>query len=128
MNVKQLKKQEQVSASALADVEALIKTLETPYLKDVQTMLAHEIKRREAEKVHDAIDQMRKIAADIGMKLEDIVGQAKRTPRGPSGTVPAKYRNPANAAEEWTGRGRQPGWIKDALAGGATIESLAIVA
>jgi len=27
------------------------------------------------------------------------------------GKVPAKYRNPANAKETWSGRGKQPRWL-----------------
>lgn len=43
-------------------------------------------------------------------------------------TPPAvpKYRNPANPEQTWTGRGKKPGWMSDALAAGATLESLLI--
>ena len=40
--------------------------------------------------------------------------------------VAPKYRDPANAAQTWTGRGKQPHWVRDALAGGKTLEQLAI--
>jgi DNA-binding protein H-NS len=36
------------------------------------------------------------------------------------------YRNPSNSAETWTGNGRQPKWVRDALARGARLEELAI--
>lgn len=36
------------------------------------------------------------------------------------------YRNPNNSAETWTGKGRQPKWVRDALARGARLEDLAI--
>jgi DNA-binding protein H-NS len=36
------------------------------------------------------------------------------------------YRNPRNSAETWTGRGRQPKWVREALAGGVRLEDLAI--
>ncbi|MBW2493987.1 MAG: H-NS histone family protein [Deltaproteobacteria bacterium] len=36
------------------------------------------------------------------------------------------YRNPDNSAETWTGRGRQPRWVRDALAAGMSLEDLAI--
>ena len=32
-----------------------------------------------------------------------------------------KYRNPENADETWSGRGRQPKWVQAALAGGETL-------
>jgi len=36
------------------------------------------------------------------------------------------YRNPSNSAETWSGRGRQPKWVREALARGARFEDLAI--
>ena len=35
------------------------------------------------------------------------------------------YRNPRNAAETWSGKGKQPVWIERALAEGYTLASLA---
>ena len=35
------------------------------------------------------------------------------------------YRNPRNAAETWSGKGKQPAWVTRALAEGYTLESLA---
>ena len=35
-----------------------------------------------------------------------------------------RYRNPANPAETWSGRGEQPGWFKQALASGRRPENL----
>jgi len=36
------------------------------------------------------------------------------------------YRNPRNSAETWTGRGRKPKWVREALANGLHLEDLAI--
>ncbi len=36
----------------------------------------------------------------------------------------ARYRNPANPSETWSGRGEQPGWFKQALASGRRPENL----
>jgi DNA-binding protein H-NS len=35
-----------------------------------------------------------------------------------------KYQNPDNAAQTWSGKGKQPKWVEDALASGRTLESL----
>jgi DNA-binding protein H-NS len=40
--------------------------------------------------------------------------------------VAPKYRNPDNAGETWTGRGRQPRWVRAALAEGRTLADLAV--
>lgn len=42
--------------------------------------------------------------------------------------VPPKYRNPTNAKETWTGRGRQPRWVAELVAAGTSLESLIIAA
>lgn len=68
-------------------------------LIDLQTQVREEVKRR------------RKLAQSYRQLSE----------RG--GPV---YRNPSNSAETWTGRGRQPKWVRDALASGARLEDLAI--
>ncbi len=40
--------------------------------------------------------------------------------------VAPKYRNPDDATKTWTGRGKRPHWVRDALAKGAALDSLAI--
>jgi DNA-binding protein H-NS len=35
-----------------------------------------------------------------------------------------KYQNPENAAQTWSGKGKQPSWVSEALARGRTLESL----
>jgi DNA-binding protein H-NS len=38
--------------------------------------------------------------------------------------VAPRYRNPADASQQWTGRGRQPQWVKDWLEAGKDIAGL----
>ncbi|TNC65794.1 H-NS histone family protein [Rubellimicrobium roseum] len=40
--------------------------------------------------------------------------------------VPAKYRDPANAANVWSGRGRSPRWYEEALRAGTPPEAMLI--
>ena len=42
--------------------------------------------------------------------------------------VAPKYQNPNDSTQTWTGRGRQPLWVKDLLDNGATLTDLMIVA
>lgn len=41
-----------------------------------------------------------------------------RRGRGKARSVPAKYRNPKNADEVWSGRGRMPLWLGAAIKAG----------
>jgi DNA-binding protein H-NS len=36
------------------------------------------------------------------------------------------YRNPGNSAQTWSGKGRHPKWVREALAAGLCLEDLAI--
>lgn len=44
----------------------------------------------------------------------------------PKMKVKPKYRNPDNAKETWTGRGKQPRWVGAAISSGKTLDDLLI--
>ena len=71
----------------------------------------------------DAMKEMQAVAKKHGLSIDDVIGRKgkKAKPK-----APPKYRNPANADETWSGRGRQPAWYKAAIKKGKTPESLAI--
>jgi len=80
-------------------------------------------------KKQEVAAQVRKLAQDNGLDISDLMAadkvkkiKAKKT----RGKVAPKYRNPANSTETWTGRGRQPLWVADALMGGKSLEDLLI--
>ena len=89
-------------------------------ISDAQTALAK--KQEVAEKV-------RKLAKDNGLEISDLLAADKPNKtkaKKPRGKVAPKYKNPANGSETWTGRGRQPRWVADALTGGKSLEDLLI--
>lgn len=89
-------------------------------ISDAQTTLAK--KQEVAEKV-------RKLAKDNGLEISDLLAADKPNKakaKKPRGKVAPKYKNPANGSETWTGRGRQPRWVADALTDGKSLEDLLI--
>ncbi len=46
--------------------------------------------------------------------------------KGTGRKVPPKYRNPADPAQTWAGRGAQPRWFREALAAGRTEAEMLI--
>jgi DNA-binding protein H-NS len=58
-------------------------------------------------------EKMAALAAESGLSLEDIMGSSRG---GKKGSVAAKYRNPADPSQTWTGRGRTPIWLNEKLA------------
>lgn len=62
------------------------------------------------------------MAAAAGFKIGDLFGG-----RGGKGRkVAAKYANPDNLAETWTGRGRKPRWLSAKMKDGDKIEKFLI--
>lgn len=102
---------------------------------DLETLSLFELKalQREVTKAIADFDTRRKMEAtlaleahakELGFSLAELVG-VKKT-RKSSGPVAAKYRHPENPEITWSGRGRQPGWFRDAVQTGTKPESLAI--
>lgn len=59
-----------------------------------------------------------------GFTLEDLFGTAKKTKA--KAKVAPKYRNPADSAQTWSGRGRQPLWFAAAIKAGKNERALLI--
>ena len=66
--------------------------------------------------------RLESMAAAAGFKMSDLFGG-----RGGKGRkVAAKYANPDDPAETWTGRGRKPRWLAAKLKDGDRIEKFLI--
>lgn len=104
----------QVNLAKLSDSE-LVKLQ-----KDVGKALAS----RDEQKRKDALEAARAEAKKHGFNLQDLVGPAKGSK--PKSALPPKYRHPENPEVTWSGRGRQPRWIKEALEQGKSLDGFAI--
>ena len=80
------------------------------------------IAAKRAEEAATTKEALRAMAEKAGFSLNDLFG--KRGARKGSGEV--KYRNPKDTSQTWTGRGRKPNWLVDALKKGAKIKSFAL--
>ena len=93
-------------------------------IKDATSALKS-IEKRELQEARKAAEQ---VAAKFGFKLSELTGNAgtarKQVKRASSGA--AKYANPDDPSQTWTGKGRQPTWFKEAVAAGKSPESLEI--
>ena len=78
-----------------------------------------------AKRVEDAAntkEALRAMAEKAGFSLNDLFG--KRGAKKGSGE--AKYRNPKDTSQTWTGRGRKPNWLVDAVKKGAKLDAFKI--
>ena len=86
------------------------------------------IQHAESRKQELAKEQVRErivaLANAEGFSIDDLFsGQAPRQTRRPA---TAKYRNPADHAQTWSGRGKRALWFIAALAAGNTEKDLLI--
>lgn len=84
------------------------------YKADIEAELA--VREKSSAKKEKVLAKMRSLAKAEGLDLEALLGDAtparKASPaRKATAKVAPKYQNPKNAAEKWTGRGRQPKWV-----------------
>ncbi len=92
-----------------------------------------ETTKRASNSKEKALKELKAVAAKHGMSLDTLLGgkpakapRAKKAAGKAKGKVAPKYRNPADASQVWTGRGRQPLWVGAALSAGQSLDSLLI--
>ncbi len=113
-----------------------LKKMNMTELRALEKRVAGAIASREKRERKDALSTLQAKAKQLGYSLGELLGDA--TP-GEKATVAKqaksakarkpitpKYRNPENPNQTWAGRGRQPAWIKEAVASGKPIEAFAI--
>jgi DNA-binding protein H-NS len=101
------------------------KELERMSLKELQEFELKVRRAKSSAQDRSRADLRKKIetmVSDAGFRLSDIFGG-----RGGKGrTVAAKYVNPEDPSETWTGRGRKPRWLTAKLQEGAKLEKFLI--
>lgn len=93
-------------------------------LQSLKKMVDKAIGQFEVRKRKEALAAIEAKAKEMGFSLNELTGKPKGTAKAPASAP--KYRHPENASMTWSGRGRQPGWIKEGLASGKSLEDFAI--
>lgn len=92
-------------------------------LEQLTVQIEKLIKERKTKEINDARIQVREMAKSLGITLEELMLEPEK-PTKPSKKAVIKYRNAENQA--WTGRGKQPKWLTQALENGAKLEDFAV--
>lgn len=79
-----------------------------------------------AERAEKLKEKIRALAKSEGFSVEELFGFGARRGRGAVRKVKPKYKNPSDAKQTWSGRGRQPVWFRDAVAAGKKEKDLLI--
>ena len=101
------------------DLEALSLDELKALRKDVDKAIAG-YKDRKLEKARAEVEA---VAKKLGYSLAEITAATGGRKR--KGAAP-KYAHPENSALTWSGRGRRPGWVNEALDSGKSLEDLKI--
>lgn len=101
---------------------------------DLNTLSVEELValKRDADKALQSLDARSRTEAlkaaeaaarEHGFSLKELLGGKSASTKA-AGV--AKYANPADASQTWTGKGRQPEWFKAAMAAGKNRDDLAL--
>ncbi|UWQ73611.1 H-NS histone family protein [Leisingera sp. M658] len=89
---------------------------------------AIEARKVEAEKEarQNAYAEMLAAAEKHGVSFKDVIALHGGKGRKSGAKAAAKYANPDDASQTWSGRGRKPAWVHAALEAGKSLDDLAI--
>jgi DNA-binding protein H-NS len=93
-------------------------------LLDLRGQLDKALIKAEKRERQEALKAAEKAAAEFGFSLSELSDGGIGSGGKPKAN--AKYRNPSEPAQTWSGRGRKPQWVHDALNSGADMADLEI--
>lgn len=102
-----------ISNLSVADLKSLLESIPT------------EIKRREKEDKARIRKELEALAEKSGYTLDELLGEAAEKVKKTRKQSPIRYRS-ADGQKNWTGQGRTPKWLTEAIAAGASKESFAV--
>lgn len=100
-----------------------ISNLSLKELKKLHKDVSAAIETYSERKRQEALAELEAVARDKGFTLAELTGVSGKKKSKP---VVAKYVNPADPAQKWSGRGRKPRWVTDLLASGKHLSDFEI--
>jgi len=93
-----------------ADYKKEIAALKERHARELAALETEATTAREAELV-TAREKVAAIAADLGVSISDLMNSRKTAGKKAVKPVAVRYRD-EDSGKTWTGRGREPKWIK----------------
>jgi DNA-binding protein H-NS len=78
------------------------------------------------EKVSALRDKINELIRAEGFTFDDVFGARAPKSKRAGAVVAAKYRNPDDEEQTWSGRGKRPRWFNDALKAGKKESDLLV--
>ena len=112
------------STTAGSNMKINLSEMTRKELLQLQQDVSIALKDAEQRELTEARKAIEEAAAEYGYSIDEVLGNMGKG--GKRAKAAAKYRNPENPEETWTGRGRKPHWIHAALTNGLDISDLEI--
>lgn len=90
-------------------------------LRDLRNKIDKAISTFEERRKREALAAVENAAREFGFSFADLAEVKSSRSK-----VAPKYANPNDPDATWTGRGRKPRWVQDALDNGKKLEDLEI--
>lgn len=94
-------------------------------LKLLMAKAERTLRERHQQRIHSLRKEAEELAASLNMSVAEVFGLSKSSKLA-NKKLPPKYINPVNPAQTWTGRGKRPHWLADALARGESLDKFAV--
>jgi DNA-binding protein H-NS len=98
----------------------ILEKMPTGKLKSLRAEVEAMIATKVAERRQELQSQLSRLLEITGS------GNGSRNARGKTRSVPVKYRNPDDASEGWSGRGRMPLWLGAQIKAGKDREDFLV--
>ena len=99
-----------------------LENLDVEQLRAITENAQQLIDQKQHQRLYDAYMQFEQIAEDADSSIDEILKAGEKLEKKRS----IKYRNTDNSEETWTGRGRKPTWLVEALPAGHELNEFAI--
>ncbi len=87
-------------------------------LEEMKTQIENRISKLRKLEISEARKQIQEMADRLGVDVSDLVPQLNK--------LAAKYVNPKDTTQTWSGRGKRPVWLNNALQKGAKLEDFKV--
>jgi len=94
-------------------------------LRQLMGQAERALRDRHQQRIQGLRKEAEVLAASLGMTVAEVFGVEKGS-KAPGKKVAPKYVNPSNPAETWSGRGKRPRWLNDAVNAGASLSQFAV--
>jgi len=91
-------------------------------LKQLRKDVENAIRTYQDRERKRALAALEEKAQEMGYSLSELTTAGTKSRK----VHPAKYRHPEDASKTWSGRGRQPQWIKEILAADGNLDDYLI--